>query len=51
MHCAQAPMLHMRLAHTALVQGVTTLLFPLSVIKTRQMSSHGIPGGFAVSCR
>ncbi len=31
------------------VQGVTTMLFPLSVIKTRQMASHGVSGGFQAS--
>ncbi|KAF5830214.1 mitochondrial carrier domain-containing protein [Dunaliella salina] len=29
-----------------LFSGVTTMLFPLSVIKTRQMASHGVSGGF-----
>ena len=27
---------------------MTTMLFPLSVIKTRQMTSHGVSGGFQV---
>lgn len=34
-----------------LMQGVTTLLFPLTVLKTRQMASHGTPGGFEVKHR
>lgn len=29
--------------------GVTTLLFPLSVLKTRQMALPGVSGGFEVS--
>lgn len=27
--------------------GVTTCLYPLTVIKTRQMASHGVPGGLS----
>ncbi len=29
-------------------QGVTTVLFPLSVVKTRQMADHTLSGGFSV---
>ncbi|GBF92603.1 mitochondrial carrier protein [Raphidocelis subcapitata] len=34
-----------------LFSAVTTTLYPLTVVKTRQMASHGVPGGIRGSCQ
>lgn len=44
-----ADVLEIKPLNAFVMQGLTTLLYPINVLKTRQMASDNVSGGFKVS--